>query len=90
MKEADYAVTRGDKIHGVLSLLVMLTILGVEILDGTLVVWYRFAAAPVFATAMIWFSDLFGSPLPWRTAPRDLKVVGWMGLLLIAAFSLLM
>ena len=84
MKEADYAVTKTDKIHRMLSILVMFAILGIKISEGTHVVWYRFAAAPVSATALIWFSDVFGSPLPWRNASRDIRIMGWAGLLLIA------
>lgn len=83
MKDAAYAITRGDKIHRILSLLVMIGILGSELSDGRMSFWYRFAAAPVFATALIWYSDTFGASLPWRTAPRDVRVFGWIALILM-------
>ena len=90
MKEADYAVTKGDKLQRALSLLLMLAVIGFQISDGSLLIWYRFAAAPVLATSMIWFSDSFGTSLSWRTAARDIRLMGWIGLLLIAGIVFLL
>ena len=89
MKEAEYAVTQGDKINRGLSATVLIFVLGLEIAGGIFVFWYRFAAAPVLATAMIWFSDPIGCSLPWKTAPRDVRVVGWVALLVMAAVAMI-
>lgn len=89
MKEPEYAVTKSDKIQRVASLMIMLFALGLEIIDGRLSVWYKFEAAPVFATAMIWFSDTFGTALPWTKAPRDVRVIGWAALILFAVLAIL-
>jgi hypothetical protein len=89
MKDAEYAVRRSDKINRGLSAAVLIIVLGIEIGSGIYVFWYRFAAAPVLATAMIWFSDPIGCSLPWRTAPRDVRLLGWAALLVMAAIALI-
>ena len=89
MKEVDYAITRADKIHRALSLGVLIVVLVSQIAGGIPPLWYRFAAGPVFATALIWYSDPFGCALPWKSASRDIRIVGWAGLLVMAAIYLL-
>jgi|GEM_PF-6975100 len=68
----------------VLSFLVLVLVLGLELSEGMISIWPRFEAAPVYATVLIWFSDTYGTALPWRTAPRDIRIMGWVWLIGVA------
>jgi hypothetical protein len=89
MKEAEYAITKSDKVQRILSLIAVVVIYALELSDGLMLFWYPSVAAPVLAATMVWFSDTLGTSLPWRTAPRDIRVVGWGGLLLSVLIQVL-
>ncbi|MEM1083803.1 MAG: hypothetical protein AAGI48_06740 [Verrucomicrobiota bacterium] len=89
MKEPAYEVSKGDWIHRISSLLILVLILFFEIKDGRPAIWYRFEAAPVLAASAIWFADTFGASLPWDSAPRDIRIGGWLALVLFASLQAL-
>jgi hypothetical protein len=86
MNEADYAITKSDKLNRLLSLLILILDLSLEISDG-LFIQHRILA-PLLATAMIWFPDTLGAALPWRAASRDIRFFGWFVLILISVIAL--
>jgi hypothetical protein len=89
MKKADYAFTTGDKMHRILSLILALSILGWDIYNMRMLVLYPYQAAPLFATAMIWYSDALSSSLPWIRSSQIVRIIGWTFLVIYTLITLL-
>ena len=90
MEDGEYRVTRGDKIHRTLSIVLLLILLG-YLLTGLrpLYLWRGYWASLV-ATAFVWFPDYFGIWIGFRNASTYVRVLGWILLLIPSVVHLLL